>query len=87
MALLKVKITPASSNNAFLSWRGDELKISLQAAPEKGKANQALVKFLAKALGLSPQAISIVQGHTQANKVLEIELSEAKLFGRLPEKI
>ena len=86
MAQLQVKITPSSSKNTFLSWRGDELKVALQAPPEKGKANQALIKFMAQSLGLTEAQIEITRGHTQAHKVLNLDISLEDLQARLPAK-
>ena len=85
MTHLKVKITPSSSKNAFLSWLGDELKVALQAPPEKGKANQALVKFMAQSLGLCEAQIEIIRGATQAHKTLQIDISPNELAERLPK--
>jgi uncharacterized protein (TIGR00251 family) len=48
------------------------LKIKLAAAPEKGKANQALVEFLADKLGVKKNAIKITSGQTSPVKTIEI---------------
>jgi uncharacterized protein YggU (UPF0235/DUF167 family) len=48
------------------------LKVQVTAAPESGKANDALVKLLAKAWGMPRSALSIVSGATDRNKTLAV---------------
>ncbi len=48
------------------------LKLKLQAQPIEGKANEALVKFLAKALGVPRSAVTITHGLSNKNKLIEI---------------
>ena len=49
------------------------VKIRLAAAPEKGKANAALVAFLAETLSVKKNTISIVSGHTAPIKHINVE--------------
>jgi uncharacterized protein (TIGR00251 family) len=58
-----VKVVPRSSRTAIAGILGGMLKIKLAAAPEKGKANQALVEFL---------AVKITSGQTSPVKTIEI---------------
>lgn len=46
------------------------LKASVTKAPEDGKANQALIKMLAKEWRMAKSTIEVIQGHTSRNKVL-----------------
>ena len=69
---LKVKITPGSSKNRILGPHGDALKISINAAPEKGKANQTLISFLGKVLKIPRQNISVISGPTSPIKTLQL---------------
>ncbi|MDH5633293.1 MAG: DUF167 domain-containing protein [Gammaproteobacteria bacterium] len=71
-AVLKVKVVPGSSKDAIVGWMGDELRIKVMAPPEKGKANQAVIRLLAKALKLSRDSIQIVSGETSPHKQVEI---------------
>lgn len=48
------------------------LKASVTKAPEGGKANQALIKMLAKEWRLAKSAVEVIQGHTSRNKVLAV---------------
>ena len=56
-------------------WLDDEqqvLKIRVSAAPEKGKANKAVEKFMASMLGLPTAAVSISSGSTSSRKTIKI---------------
>jgi len=84
MALLDLKVSPKASRNAITGFMGEVLKVSVTAAPERGKANQAVEELLAEALGLPLSAISVVAGHTAKTKRVEIkELAEAPLRQQL----
>lgn len=67
-----VKITPSSAQNKILGKYRNALKISIQAPPEKGKANQMLIEFLAKTLNIPKKSISVIQGETQPLKKIQI---------------
>jgi uncharacterized protein len=69
----KVKIIPKSSRNEIVGELTDDiLKIKLTAAPEKNKANTALIKFLAKTLNIANHNVQIISGHTSQKKIIEI---------------
>ncbi len=70
---LNVKITPGSSRTKILGPHGDCLKIAVAAPPEKGKANHALIEFLAKTLNLPKQNITVHAGHTAPRKTLLLQ--------------
>ncbi|MFI4922407.1 MAG: DUF167 domain-containing protein [Burkholderiales bacterium] len=81
---LKIKVVPKSSRNSIAGWMGDTLKVCVNAAPEKGKANLAAQEILAAALGLPKDKVRIVSGLTSARKLVEIgELSEAEIKQKL----
>jgi uncharacterized protein (TIGR00251 family) len=71
--LLKVAARPGASRSAIQGVHGDALKVAIAAPPEKGKANKALVVFLAKRLGLKRSQVSLVAGPTSRDKTLRIE--------------
>jgi uncharacterized protein (TIGR00251 family) len=68
----RVKITAGSSKNEIVGRYGDSLKIKIAAAPEKGKANGELVRFLAKTFNLPANRIRIVKGLSSPQKIIEI---------------
>lgn len=81
---LKIKVVPKASRNAVAGWLGDELKVLVTSAPEKGKANQAVIAVLAEALGLPEQAITITKGQTSPRKTVGLEgIDAAELRRRL----
>ena len=52
---------------------GDQLKVSVKAAPEAGKATNYMVRFLAGEFGVSPRDIEVVFGKTNVNKQIRIK--------------
>jgi len=84
MALLNVKVVPGASRNRVAGRYGDGIKVQVSAHAEGGKANQAVVELIAAALGLKPQHVRIVKGHTQPRKVVEIDgLEASEVLARL----
>jgi len=85
-AQLKVRVIPRAKRTAFAGWRGDRLVIRLQAPPVEGAANEALRKFLAKALGIRKSDIEIVTGERSREKTLRIYgLTQEQLRQRLAD--
>ncbi len=77
---LLVKVVPGASKNELVGWQNGELKVRIKAAPEKGKANQELISFLAESLNLSKSQIHLKSGETSPHKKLFIEgISEESL--------
>ena len=72
------KIVPGSSRTAVVGSLDSAIKIKVAAPPEKGKANQCLIAFLAKRLGIKKQAVTIVSGQTNPLKQIQIEGISAK---------
>ncbi|MBN1817002.1 MAG: YggU family protein [Sedimentisphaerales bacterium] len=82
--LLQVKVVPGSSKTAIVGFLNDTLKIKVAAAPERGKANQALVAFLAEQLGIRKKDITIVCGQTSPVKQIAIRgRPDKEVLGRL----
>ena len=67
-----VKVVPRASKNQIVGKEGDAVKIRLKAPPVDGKANEALVKFLAETLGVTRSQIEIVAGHASRHKVVRV---------------
>jgi uncharacterized protein (TIGR00251 family) len=72
MATLNVKVVPGASRDRVVGRYGDGIKVQVAAPPEGGRANQSLIAVLAAALDVKPASVSIVKGHTQARKVVEV---------------
>jgi uncharacterized protein len=76
--LLPVRVTPRSNKNEIVRFDGDVLKVRLKAPPVDGKANEALVKFLAQEFRVPASNIEITRGHASRTKVLSIRGISAK---------
>ena len=77
---LTLHIQPGAKKTECAGLHGDALKIRLAAPPVDGKANEALVKFVASALSLPKSAVSLKSGQTSRRKVLEV-------IGSSPESV
>jgi len=73
--LFVIKVVPLSGRQAFELDKNGKLKCYLKNAPENGKANLELIKFLAKSLNLTQNEIEIVAGGTSRNKKIKIVTS------------
>jgi uncharacterized protein (TIGR00251 family) len=79
-----VKVVPRSSKNKIELAEGDALKVRLTAPPVEGKANAALVKFLAEALGVSRAQIEIVSGEKSKQKIVRVSgVSAAQIQNKI----
>ena len=68
-----VKVVPGSSGSTRIcGLLGGMLKVKVSAPPEKGKANQCLVKFVARRLGVKNNAVSIITGTTGSVKRVQV---------------
>lgn len=84
MASFVVKVTPKAAKNEIIGWEGELLKVRLNAAPEKGKANEALITLLSKKLKIAKSRIHILKGETSRQKLVEIE---GETLSSLQEKV
>jgi uncharacterized protein (TIGR00251 family) len=81
---LKVRVQPRASRDALAGEREGALVVRLTALPVEGAANEALARFLGKALGVAPSAVRIVSGATGRNKVVAVAgLDAAAALARL----
>ncbi len=67
-----VRATPGSAKTGVRGLHGGALKVAVQAPPEKGKANDAVVEVLAAYLGVPPRAVTVVAGHTSRQKRVQV---------------
>jgi uncharacterized protein (TIGR00251 family) len=84
---LDLKVSPKSSRNAVLGWHGDALKLAVTAAPERGRANAAVIALLAAVLAVPASRIRLVAGASTSRKRVVVEgLTQAALSSRLPPR-
>jgi len=70
---LRVKVRPNADKTCIKEIMSDEtIKVDLAAAPERGKANQELIKFLAKQFGIITNNIKIISGAGERLKLVKI---------------
>ena len=83
MTVIQVKVVPKASRDEVAGWLGERLKLRVSAPPERGKANAAVEKLLAKVLGLPPSAVRVVAGAATPLKSVEIDAPEDVVRERL----
>jgi uncharacterized protein (TIGR00251 family) len=69
---LNVRVQPKAKRNV-IEVDDDRVVVRVTAAPEGGKANDAVVTLLAKKLGIAKGRITVVRGHKSRDKQLEIQ--------------
>lgn len=67
-----VKVQPRARKNAITGTVGDALKLSLTAPPVEGKANQAVINFLADFFDIPRSSVTIASGKTNRLKMVNI---------------
>jgi len=70
--IFKIKVQPGAAKNEIVGVQGDALKIKINAPAVKGKANRALIDFLAKEFGMKKSEIEIMSGHTSKVKKIKV---------------
>ncbi|MDQ1264020.1 MAG: uncharacterized protein QG559_1021 [Campylobacterota bacterium] len=71
--VLNILGTPSAKQDVILKPKGNQLKVSVKAQPEGGKATDYMVSFLAKEFGVSASAIEVVYGQENIHKQLRIK--------------
>lgn len=69
---IKVKVIPNAKKNEIVGQLGDVLKIKLKAPAVEGKANAALVEFLAEKFGVKKNQVKIMAGLRSRQKIIKI---------------
>lgn len=85
---LRLKVQPKARRNRIDAWvpdgdGGSVLKVAVNAPPENGKANAAMIALLAAAFGVAKSAVSVVSGATDRRKLVEIRGDPAVLAAAL----
>jgi len=88
MAHIAIYVTPRSAKPGIGGWRKDadgreELEVRVAAAPTDGATNSAVVKVVAKALGISRSEVIIVGGATSRHKRVELPFEAEEVRRRL----
>jgi uncharacterized protein (TIGR00251 family) len=84
-AQVAVRLTPRAAREEIVGPRGGELAVKVNAPPVDDRANAALRRLIAKAVGIAPRRVQIVHGERGRTKLLRLEgvkaAEAAKLLG------
>lgn len=69
---IPVRVTPKAARNRIVAEEG-VLRVYVTTVPEDGKANAAVLKLLAKALGVPKSRLTLLRGHTSRDKVFQVD--------------
>ena len=67
-AVIAVRVTPRASRNA-VTLEGEAIRVMVTTVPESGKANAAVIKLLAKALGIAKTRLVLLRGASGRDKL------------------
>ena len=70
---IRVKVLPRSSKNQIIGKEEGAYRVKLTSAPVDGQANRALIKYLAKTLGLPKRNVDIISGERSRTKRVRIQ--------------
>ena len=84
---INIRVRPGVGRTKVSGQAGDPPRLVVQVGEQAvdGKATEAALKALAKAFGLKPSQVSLVNGHTTRDKVVELSGDESLLNARLSE--
>jgi uncharacterized protein len=69
---LRLRVIPGATRSHIVGRHGDAWKVRVAAAPDRGRANEALRRLLAEALGLPPAGVKLVSGQGARDKIVEL---------------
>jgi len=69
---VRVRVSPGARRSEVVGRQGEAWKVRVVAAPERGRANEELVRFLAASLGLRRPAVRVVAGAGGREKIVEL---------------
>jgi hypothetical protein len=84
VAELRVRLTPRAGRDALTGLRDGVVQARVAAPPVDAKANDALCRLLAKALGVAPSRVAVVKGQAARQKTVRVDgLGDAEARERL----
>jgi hypothetical protein len=84
---LRLRVKAGARRSEILGVHAGALKLAVNAAPERGKANRAVLALLAEALGVPPTRLQLLSGETSPDKVLQVDLAVDAVRQRLQSAI
>ena len=83
---LRLRVSPGAARTELTGRHGDRWKVRVRAAPERGRANDAVVNLLAEQLGVPRASVAVVSGRGSRDKVVELRgLAPAEITRRLEQ--
>lgn len=80
--LVRVYAQPRASRTVIVGEHGDALKVRVAAPPVDGAANEELVRYIAKRVGVAASRVRVLSGETGRTKVVEIDDADASAVRR-----
>lgn len=80
---IRLRVQPRASRSEVVGPYGDALKVRLAAPPVDGAANEELVRWLSRRLGVAAARVRILSGDTSRSKVVEISGADAPTVRQL----
>ena len=69
---LRLRVSPGAAPAGLVGRHGEGWKIRVSAAPEGGRANEAVIRLLADTLLVPRHAVTVVAGHGGRDKIVEL---------------
>jgi len=69
---LRLRVSPGAGRAQIVGRHGDAWKVRVTAAPEQGRANDAVLRLLSEALAVPREAVVLVSGHGGRDKIVEL---------------
>jgi uncharacterized protein (TIGR00251 family) len=86
--IITLRVTPRADRTEVVGRRTDGvIAVRVTAAPADGKANAAVIKAIADALGTRPSGLSLVSGHTGRDKRVQVDSLTATELAVAIEKL
>jgi uncharacterized protein len=75
---VRLRVSPGAARTAVVGRHGEAWKVRVAAAPERGKANEAVLALLADTLAVPRSSVTLVSGGGSRDKVVELTGIEAE---------
>jgi uncharacterized protein len=69
---LRLRVSPGATGAGVVGRHGEAWKVRVAAAPEGGRANEAVIRLLADTLSVPRDAVTLVSGHGGRDKIVEL---------------
>ena len=69
---IRLRVTPGAGRSEVVGRHGEAWKVRVSAQPEKGRANEAVLRLLADTLGVPRARLTLVSGHGRPDKLVEL---------------